>query len=81
MKKLIVFIFAVVLLSSCVSNMESADRTWIVDSVKARSIRNSKEAIYTIMSVDSEGYHHNGFKFMDIQGKFQVGDTVKVVKR
>lgn len=81
MKKLIVFVFAAVLLSSCVSNMGSVDRAWIVDSVEANYVRNSKEAIYTVMSVDSEGYKYDGFKFKDIQGKFQVGDTVKLVRR
>ena len=79
MKKLIVFIFAAVLLSSCVSNMGGSDRYWIVDKVKGTNIRGCKNAKYTVMSYDFEGYEYQGFKFDDVQGKFQVGDTVKIV--
>ena len=81
MKKLIVFVFAAVLLSSCVSSMGNSDRYWIVDKVKGSNIRGNKNATYTVKSYDIDGYEYQGFKFEDVQGKFQVGDTVKLVRK
>ena len=81
MKKLLIFVFAAVLLSSCVSSMGESNRYWIVDRVISSDVRGSKNAIYTVMSYDTDGYKFNGFKFEDVQGKFQVGDTVKLVIR
>ena len=79
-KKLLIFVFATVLLSSCVSNMGKPDRYWIVERVNSVNSRNSKNATYTILSFDNDGYEYQGFKFEDVQGKFQVGDTVTLIK-
>ena len=80
MKKLLIFVFATILLSSCVSRMGGLDRYWIVDNVKGSDIRGSKNAKYTVMSFDFDGYEYQGFTFEDVQGKFQVGDTVTLIK-
>ena len=79
MKKLLIFVFVTVLLSSCNSDMGDVDRYWIVDKIKASNIRNSKKVTYIIKSFDVDGYEYQGFRFDDEQGKFQVGDTVKLV--
>lgn len=79
MKKLLIFVFMIVLLYSCVNSMGGPDRYWIVDKVNATEIRGSKNAIYVVKSYDVDGYEYQGFKFEDVQGKFQVGDTVKLV--
>lgn len=81
MKKLLIFVFVTVLLSSCVSNMGGSDKYWIIDEVRSSDVRGSKNATYTVISHDTDGYEFNGFKFEDVQGKFQVGDTVKLVIR
>ena len=79
-KKLLIFVFTTLLLSSCVSSMGNSDRYWIVDKVKGSNIKGNKNATYTVKSYDIAGYEYQGFKFEDVQGKFQVGDTVELVK-
>lgn len=80
MKKLVLLLFTTIFLSSCNLSMGSAERYWIVYKVKDDGIRTSNNAIYIVKSFDSDGYCYNGFKFKDKYGKFQVGDTVKLVK-
>lgn len=80
MKKIVLLLFTTIFLSSCNSNMGSAERCWKVYKIQSNGIRNSNRAIYTVMSFDSDGYRHNGIKFEDQYGKFQVGDTVELVK-
>jgi hypothetical protein len=80
MKKIVLLLFATIFLSSCNSHMGSAERYWIVYEVQADGIRNNNNAIYTVQSFDGDGYRYNGFRFEDKYGKFQVGDTVKLVK-
>lgn len=80
MKKIVLLLFATIFLSSCNLDMGSAERCWKVYKIQSNGIRNSNNAIYTVKSFDSDGYCSNGFKFEDRYGKFQVGDTVKLVK-
>lgn len=80
MKKLIVLLFTTIVLSSCNVSMGDTDRHWKVRKIQSNGKRNSNKAIYTVVSFDSDGYCHNGFKFEDQYGKFQVGDTVELIK-
>ena len=80
MKKIALLLFTTIFLSSCNSDMGSAERCWKVYKIQNNGIRNSNKAIYTVKSFDSDGYYSHGFKFEDQYGKFQVGDTVKLVK-
>lgn len=80
MKKIVLLLFTTIFLSSCNSNMGSAERYWKVYKIQSNGIRNSNNAIYTVKSTDSDGYTYDGFKFEDQYGKFQIGDTVELVK-
>lgn len=80
MKKIILLLFTTIFLSSCNSHMGSAERHWIVYEIQNDGIRNSNNAIYIVMSFNDDGYCYNGFRFEDQYGKFQVGDTVELVK-
>lgn len=80
MKKIVLLLFTTIFLSSCNVNMGNIDRHWKVHKIQSNGTRNSNKAIYTVVSYDSEGYCYNGFKFEDQYGKFQIGDTVELVK-
>lgn len=79
MKKIALLLFTTIFLSSCKSNMGGTDNYWIVHKIQSNSIRNSN-ATYTVVSFDGRGYYFSGIKFEDQYGKFQIGDTVELVK-
>lgn len=80
MKKIVLLLFTTIFLSSCTLSMGGTERHWEVYKIKSNGDRNGNKAIYTVVSFDSDGYYRNGFKFEDQYGKFQIGDTVELVK-
>ena len=60
--------------------MGGTERHWEVYKIKSNGDRNGNKAIYTVVSFNNDGYRYNGFKFEDQYGKFQIGDTVELVK-
>lgn len=78
MKKMIIILS--ILLSSCTTNVgDLRKRTLIITDVRIPSVK-VNSAIYIARAFYAETYT-DSIKFTDDIGKFEVGDTIKIVKR
>ena len=78
MKKIIIILS--ILLSSCTTNVgDLRKRTLIITDARIPSM-NVNSAIYIARLYQGETYT-DSIKFTDDIGKYEVGDTIKIVKR
>ena len=82
MKKILLIIFSVIALSSCGNSVHlgDADKTiLIISDAKITSIRGHRTR-YEIRGLDDGTYKLGYIEFYDETGKYNVGDTLKLVK-
>lgn len=82
MKKIFLIIFSAIALSSCdnSAHLGDADKTiWIIDDAEIMSVR-GRRTRYEIRGLQDGTYKTCCIEFTDETGKYNVGDTVKIVK-
>lgn len=82
MKKIFLIIFSAIALSSCSNSahLGDADKTiWIIDDAEMTSVRGHRTR-YVIRGLQDGSYKVCYIEFTDKTGKYNVGDTVKLVK-
>ena len=78
MKKIIIILF--ILLASCTANVRDLrEQELIIIDANIPTMKENS-AIYIARSFRSETYS-DSIKFTDEIGKYEVGDTIKIVKR